>query len=40
MVKDLKKGTHYRIDKLIDAHIDKKLRKCKNDKKRDELLTI
>jgi len=40
MVKDLKKGTHYRIDKLIDALIDKKLRKCKNEAKRQELMTI
>jgi len=33
MVKDLKKGTHYRIDKLIEGFIEKKLKKCKNAKK-------
>lgn len=41
MVKDLKKGTHYRIDKLIESVIQKKLnKKGLNEKKKQELMTL
>jgi glycyl-tRNA synthetase len=36
MVKDKKKGTHYRIDKLIEDVIDKKLAKKKGKMKEEE----
>jgi len=36
MVKDKKKGTHYRIDKLIEDVIDKKLAKKKGKMKEED----
>lgn len=46
MVKDLKAGSYYRIDKIVEAYVDKKLTKMKKKKSKNyekveqELLTL